>query len=66
MPQAFGAAGALLDRLGLALGQTASPSFDLARSNPVKMLFTKGFALQTSVADYSTPRTPLRESGKIA
>jgi len=37
---------ALLQRLGLAPGQAAE-GLDLARGNPVKMLFGKGYALQT-------------------
>jgi AAHS family 4-hydroxybenzoate transporter-like MFS transporter len=38
---------ALLDRLGIASGRTDPQVFDLARGNPVKMLFTQGYALQT-------------------
>jgi MFS transporter, AAHS family, 4-hydroxybenzoate transporter len=38
---------ALLERLGVARGQTDPPVFDLARGNPVKMLFSQGYALQT-------------------
>jgi AAHS family 4-hydroxybenzoate transporter-like MFS transporter len=38
---------ALLDRLTIAPGQTDPQAVDLARSNPVKMLFGKGYALQT-------------------
>jgi AAHS family 4-hydroxybenzoate transporter-like MFS transporter len=38
---------ALLDRLGIASGQTDLQVFDLARGNPVKMLFSQGYALQT-------------------
>jgi MFS transporter, AAHS family, 4-hydroxybenzoate transporter len=40
---------ALLDRLGIAPGQTDPGVFDVARSNPVKMLFGRGFALQTTL-----------------
>jgi AAHS family 4-hydroxybenzoate transporter-like MFS transporter len=38
---------ALLERLGIARGQTDPQVFDLARGNPVKMLFNQGYALQT-------------------
>ena len=38
---------ALLDRLGVASGHTDPQVFDLARGNPVKMLFSEGYALQT-------------------
>ena len=38
---------ALLRRLGITAGQSAAAGLDLARSNPVKMLFSKGYALQT-------------------
>jgi AAHS family 4-hydroxybenzoate transporter-like MFS transporter len=38
---------AFLRRLGIAPGQTAAAGLDLAQGNPVKMLFGKGYALQT-------------------
>src|SRR5229473_2121872 len=38
---------ALLDRLAIARGQTDPQAVDLARGNPVKMLFGRGYALQT-------------------
>ena len=38
---------ALLNRLGIAPGQTGPQGFDLARGNAVKMLFGQGYALQT-------------------
>jgi AAHS family 4-hydroxybenzoate transporter-like MFS transporter len=37
----------LLQRLGIAPGQAALPGLDIARANPVKMLFGEGYALQT-------------------
>jgi MFS transporter, AAHS family, 4-hydroxybenzoate transporter len=37
----------LLDRLGIAAGQADPQVFDLAHGNPVKMLFSRGYALQT-------------------
>jgi MFS transporter, AAHS family, 4-hydroxybenzoate transporter len=37
----------LLERLGIVHGQTDPEVFDLARGNPVKMLFSQGYALQT-------------------
>jgi MFS transporter, AAHS family, 4-hydroxybenzoate transporter len=40
---------ALLDRLGIAREQTDPQLFDLARGNPVKMLFSRGYALQTAL-----------------
>ncbi|MBV8088750.1 MAG: MFS transporter [Alphaproteobacteria bacterium] len=40
---------ALLDRLGIARGQTDPQLFDLARENPVKMLFSQGYAPQTAL-----------------
>jgi MFS transporter, AAHS family, 4-hydroxybenzoate transporter len=40
---------ALLARLGIAPGQTAPQSVDIARENPVKLLFGKGYALQTGL-----------------
>jgi len=38
---------ALLQRLDIRPGQAAAEGLDVARDNPVKMLFGKGFALQT-------------------
>ncbi len=38
---------ALLRRLDVTPGQTAAAGLDLAQGNPVKMLFSKGYALQT-------------------
>jgi AAHS family 4-hydroxybenzoate transporter-like MFS transporter len=38
---------ALLARLGVAQAQAASQSIDIATENPVKMLFGRGYALQT-------------------
>jgi MFS transporter, AAHS family, 4-hydroxybenzoate transporter len=38
---------ALLDRLAITPGQTDPQVLDLARGNPVKMLFGRGYALQT-------------------
>ena len=38
---------ALLRRLDIIPGQTAVADLDLAQGNPVKMLFTKGYGLQT-------------------
>jgi AAHS family 4-hydroxybenzoate transporter-like MFS transporter len=38
---------ALLQRLGITPGQAALPQIDIARANPVKMLFGAGYALQT-------------------
>jgi len=38
---------ALLDRLAIAPGQTDPRAVDLALGNPVKMLFGRGYALQT-------------------
>jgi AAHS family 4-hydroxybenzoate transporter-like MFS transporter len=37
----------LLGRLGIAPGQTGPGQVDIARGNPVKMLFGEGYALQT-------------------
>jgi AAHS family 4-hydroxybenzoate transporter-like MFS transporter len=38
---------ALLRRLDITPGQTAAAGLDLAQGNPIKMLFGKGYALQT-------------------
>jgi MFS transporter, AAHS family, 4-hydroxybenzoate transporter len=38
---------ALLQRLDITPGQTADHGLDLAQGNPIKMLFGKGYALQT-------------------
>ena len=38
---------ALLQRLGIAPGQAAAHGLDIARGNPIKMLFGRGYALQT-------------------
>ena len=38
---------AFLRRLDIAPGQTAAADLDLAQGNPIKMLFEKGYALQT-------------------
>jgi MFS transporter, AAHS family, 4-hydroxybenzoate transporter len=38
---------ALLQRLEIEPGQTAAASLDLAQGNPIKLLFGKGYALQT-------------------
>ena len=38
---------ALLRRLDISPGQTAVESLDLAQGNPIKMLFSEGYALQT-------------------
>jgi MFS transporter, AAHS family, 4-hydroxybenzoate transporter len=38
---------ALLERLGIARAQTEPQVFDLAQGNPVKMLFSEAYALQT-------------------
>jgi MFS transporter, AAHS family, 4-hydroxybenzoate transporter len=38
---------ALLERLGITPGQAGLPGIDLARGNPVKMLFGEGYALAT-------------------
>jgi AAHS family 4-hydroxybenzoate transporter-like MFS transporter len=38
---------ALLERLGIARAQSDPQVFDLAHSNPVKMLFSRGYTLQT-------------------
>ncbi len=37
----------LLQRLDIAIGQETTAGLDLARGNPVKMLFSEGFALST-------------------
>jgi len=37
----------VLERLGLAGGMTDAEALDMARGNPVKMLFSEGYALQT-------------------
>jgi len=40
---------ALLRELGVAPGQTGAGQVDIARGNPVKMLFGEGYALQTAL-----------------
>jgi AAHS family 4-hydroxybenzoate transporter-like MFS transporter len=42
---------ALLNRLGIARGQTDPQVFDLARGNPVKMLFSQGYAADCAALD---------------
>ena len=37
----------VLERLGLSADGTDTKTFDIARSNPVKMLFSEGYAMQT-------------------
>jgi AAHS family 4-hydroxybenzoate transporter-like MFS transporter len=38
---------ALLERLDIAVGQSEPHAVDIARENPIKMLFSRGYALQT-------------------